>query len=61
MRILGDIPVVEIGNPQVKENEKQVGKIKNREVKPVILSPYNILNLSVDSQNPKGLNQEIQE
>ena len=59
MMVLGNIPVIEIGDPQIEENIEQKGKIKNNQVKSIISHPDNILNVPVNSKNKNRLDKKI--
>jgi hypothetical protein len=57
--ILGNIPVVKIGNPEIEKNIKKERKIKNCEIKTVLTRSYNILHGTVDAKNPEWLHQQV--
>jgi hypothetical protein len=57
--VLGDIPVVEIGDAKIEKDVEKEGEIKNNKIKTVLLGTYNVLNAPVDAKYPKGLNQQI--
>ena len=60
MMILGNIPVVEIGDPEIKKNIEKKGKVKNDQVKTIIPYPDNILNVPVNPENKNRLDQKIE-
>ena len=53
------MPVVEILNPEIVQDLKQVGKIEQREIQPVIAFGQSILHREVDTENKKRLDQDI--
>jgi len=57
--VLGNIPVVEIGNAQIEKNKKEKRKVENGEVQPVFFGTYQILHLPVDAKNPQWLYQKV--
>jgi ATP-dependent protease HslVU (ClpYQ) peptidase subunit len=57
--VLCNIPVVKIGNTEIKQNVKQKRKIKYREIKTIFTGSSNILHSSVDAKYPERLNQQI--
>jgi hypothetical protein len=59
--ILGNIPVIEIGNPEIKQYVKKKGEIEDGEIKAEIFSAHNILHGSVDAENPEGFYQQVKE
>lgn len=59
--VLGYISIVEIGKTKVEKDIEKKSKIKNGKVKSVIGSTYNVLHRSIDTQNPKRLNQQIEQ
>jgi hypothetical protein len=59
MMILGNIPVIEIGDPKIEENIEKKGKVKNNQVKSIIAHPDNILNIPVNSENKYRLDKKI--
>ena len=60
MVVLGDIPVVEIGDPQVEKDIEKKGKIKDDGIEPVIRSTNGILYSQVNPKYPERLDQEVQ-
>lgn len=61
MNVLGDIAVVEIGDPGIKQDIEQKSEIEQVQVKTVINKPHRILHRAVDPENPERLHQEVQE
>ena len=61
MHMLGNIAVIEIGNAEIKQDIKEKSKIEKVQVKTVISKPHRILHRTVDPENPKRFDQEIQE
>ena len=60
MMVLGNITVIEIGDPKIEENIEKKGKIKNNQVKSIISNPDNILNVPVNSEYKDWLDQKIE-
>ena len=58
---MGYISIVEIGQTKVEKDIEKKGEVKNRKVKSVIGSTYNVLHRSIHAQNPKRLNQQIEQ
>jgi hypothetical protein len=58
--VLGDVPVVEIGNSQVKQDVEKEGEVEQIEIKPVFHHPRHNLNVPIDGKDPNRLNQKIQ-
>lgn len=56
-----NIPVVVIGNTQIEENIQDHGKVEQRKIKTIVLVAYKVLYRAVNSKNPKGFNQQIEE
>jgi hypothetical protein len=59
LRILGNIPIVEIRYAQVKNNRKKKGKIKDDKIEAIITFPNYILDIPVNSENKNGLDKKI--
>jgi hypothetical protein len=57
--ISGNITVVEVCNSKIQKYIQYNGKIKQGEIKPIILSTHNILNATIDPQQPKRLHKGI--
>jgi len=53
--MLGNIPVVVIGNSHSEQDVENHGKIKQRKIKPVTLVAHQVLHGAVDPKNPKRL------
>ena len=60
MMVLGNIPVIEIGDPKIEENIEKKWKIKNNEVKSIIPNTDNILNVPVNSKYKDRFDQKIE-
>ena len=60
MIVLGNIPVIEIGDPKIEENVEKKGKIKNNKVKSIISYPYNILNVPVNSEYKNRFDKQVE-
>ena len=58
--VLGDIPVIEIGDAQVQQDVEKEGEIEERVILPVSFRPYSILHGTVDTQEPKGFDHQVQ-
>lgn len=61
MIVLGDVPVVKIGNPKVKDYIEKEGKIKDDEIKSIIAHPHDALHGKVNPKNPERFYEKIQE
>lgn len=61
MVVLGDVFIIEISYSNIKNDIKKKRKIKEGEINSVILSAYLILHFAVNSQNPKWLDEQIEE
>ena len=55
------VPVVEIGDPQIKEYIEDHREVEEGEIKPVTLGANHILYRPVNAQHPKQLNQQVHE
>lgn len=60
MSILGNVPVVVIGNPKIKKNVEKQTEIKKGIVKTIFLGTHQILYTDVNAKNPERLDQKIQ-
>jgi uncharacterized protein (UPF0179 family) len=60
LRILSNVPVVEIGNTKIEQYVKQERKIKNSKVKSKIACANHILHSSVNAKNPQGFYEQVQ-
>ena len=58
--ILGNITVIEIGDPEIQQDVEEEGEIKDDKIKPVISNPDNILDIPVDPENEYGLDQKVE-
>jgi len=59
LMILGYIPVVEIGDPEIKEDIEEEGKVEDFEVETIIHHARDDLYVPVNSKNPDGFDQEV--
>ena len=59
--VLGNVPVVEIGDSEIKEDIKQEGEIQHFKVKPVIQGSYHVLNIPVDGKNPNRFDEKVEQ
>ena len=53
MFMSGNISVVEICNSKIQKNIQNYGEIKQGKIKSIILCTHNILNSTINSQQPK--------
>jgi len=60
MDMLGNIPVIEIGDTGIQQDIEEKGKIEYIQVKSIVFQTYGILDSAVDPENPEGFDQEIQ-
>lgn len=58
--MLGNIPVVKIGDANIQQDIQQEGEVKQGKIKPILRSTYLVLDRPVNAQYPKRLNQQIQ-
>jgi hypothetical protein len=58
--VLGDVPVVKVGNAEIQKYEKEKGEIKNSKVKPIFFRTDCILHLPVDAKDPERFHQQIE-
>jgi hypothetical protein len=56
MIVLGNIPVIEIGDAQVEKNVEKEREIEYDKVKPIISHPYYVLYIPVYPENEYGFN-----
>ena len=61
MFILGYVSVIEAGNTKIEENAKQKWKIQNGRIIPVFWQTNQILNASVNTKDPEGFNQKVEQ
>jgi hypothetical protein len=57
--ILGNVFVVEIGDPKIEQDIEKKSEIEYRKIKTVFARGYHVLNGAVDTKNPEWLNQQI--
>ena len=57
--VLCNVPVVEIGDPEIEKNIEEKRKIEYRKIKTILAWSHDILHRAVDAKNPEGLNQQI--
>jgi hypothetical protein len=60
MLVLGNVPVIEIGDPKIQEDVEKKGKIKDDKIKSIISNSDNILNVPVDSEYKYRLDKKIE-
>jgi hypothetical protein len=60
MRMLGYVPVVEIGYARIQQNIKEESEIEDIEIKSIILKSDRILHGAVNSEDPERLDKEVQ-
>jgi len=61
LRMLGNIAVVEIGDPRVKQYIKEESKIKNGEIETVLRHTNCIVHYPVDPEYPERFYKQVQE
>ena len=59
MAILGDIPIIEVGDTKIQYNGKKERKIKDDKIKPIISFTHNILNIPVNSEDKDGFDKKV--
>jgi hypothetical protein len=59
--VLGNVPVVEIGDPDIQQDIQDHGEIKKGEIKPVTFGTHHVLDRPVYPQNPERFNQQVHE
>ena len=59
--VLSYIPVVEVGDPKIKQNVEKKWKIENDKVKTESLYSYKVLHGPVNTKYPERLDKQIQE
>ena len=59
--VLGYIPVIEIGNSKIEQDIKKKSKVKYCEIEAILTRGCNILDRTIDAENPERLNQKIKE
>jgi len=57
--MLRNIPIIEIGYPNIQQNIHHQTQVEQSEVQPILLFSHQILNLPVDTQYPKWLDQQV--
>jgi hypothetical protein len=57
--VLGNVPVIEIGDPKIKQNVEEKREIKNNKIKAVISYTNNILDISVDAKYKNRFDKKI--
>ncbi len=55
----GNVSVVVVCDTEVEKNIKKQGKIKKSKIKTVFGRTHRILNLHINSENPKRFNQQV--
>jgi hypothetical protein len=59
MIVLGNVLIVEIGDPKIQDYGKNKGKIENSKIDPEAGGAYFKLHCSVESQNIDRLNDQV--
>ncbi len=59
MIVLGNIPVIKVSDPEIKQDIKEKCKIEYCKIKAIFTGGNNILNSSVDAKYPEWLYQQI--
>ncbi len=59
--VLCNVPVVEVGNPEVKQDVEQEGEIEQCGIQTVGTGTNGVLYSTVDTQDPEGLDGKIQD
>jgi stalled ribosome alternative rescue factor ArfA len=57
--VLGNVPVIEIGDPKIKQNVEEKGEIKNNKIKAVISYTNNILDISVNTKYKDRFDKKV--
>jgi hypothetical protein len=60
MVILGNVPVIEIGDSKIEKDVEQKRKIKNDQIKSVISYTDDILNVPVNSEYKDRFDKKIE-
>lgn len=60
MVVLGNIFVVETGDPQIEEDIEKEGKIKDCKIKPIFTRCSHILYRTVNTENPEWLHKQVE-
>jgi len=58
--VAGNVPVVEIGDPEIKKDIEEKGKVKECGIQTIRGGSHFILNCAVDPEDPKRLDQQVQ-
>jgi hypothetical protein len=59
--VLGNVPVVEICDPEVKQDVEKKGEVEDHEIKAELRRADGILNGPVDPEDPERLDQQVKE
>ena len=59
--VLRDVAAVEVGDAEVEEDIKKVGKVEDGLIDAVGRVAEQVLHFAVDAENPERLHQEVQE
>ena len=59
--VLGDVPVVEIGDPEIQQDIEEKGEIEDNQVKAIIPHPHHILDVPVNPENENRLDKQVQQ
>ena len=59
--MLGNIPVIVVGDSHIEQYVQNHGKIEQRKVKPVTLVTHKVLHRAINPKNPEWLYQKVEE
>jgi len=59
--VLRDVPVIEVGNPEIKQDIEKKREVENYKIEAILLDANCILNGPVDTENPERLDEKVQE
>jgi len=59
--ILRDISVVKIRDPNIQQDIEKEGEIQHSKIKPILSRGYNVLDRTINTENPERFNQKVQE
>jgi hypothetical protein len=57
--ILGNVPVVEVGNPKVEQDIEKKREVEDDEIEAIITHPDDPLNGEIDPKNPDRLYEKV--
>ena len=58
--MLGNVPIIEICYPQVEEDIKKKGEVKDDKIKAVHLFSDHVLYRTIDAEDPERFYQQVQ-